>query len=134
VVKPSEGEQTTKGGIYLPDTAKEKPQEGEVVAVGPGRVSEDGNRIPMELAKGDRVIYSKFAGTEYKDGDDELLILRESDILAKISQPEFTNPGFTNPAITNLEPRNRAGSSPALTYHKEDKDASKEVGLCRRGT
>jgi len=85
VVKPSEGEQTTKGGIYLPDTAKEKPQEGEVVAVGPGRVSEDGSRIPMELAKGDRVIYSKFAGTEYKDGDDELLILRESDILAKIS-------------------------------------------------
>ena len=84
-VKPSEGEETTKGGIYLPDTAKEKPQEGEVVAVGPGRVGEDGTRIPMELAKGDRVIYSKFAGTEYKDGDDELLILRESDILAKIS-------------------------------------------------
>ena len=84
VVTPSEGEQTTKGGIYLPDTAKEKPQEGEVIAVGPGRVSEDGSRIPMELAKGDRVIYSKFAGTEYKDGDDELLILRESDILAKI--------------------------------------------------
>ena len=85
VVKPSEGAETTKGGIYLPDTAKEKPQEGEVVAVGPGRVGEDGARIPMELAKGDRVIYSKFAGTEYKDGDDELLILRESDILAKIS-------------------------------------------------
>ncbi len=85
VGKPGKGEQTTKGGIYLPDTAKEKPQEGEVVAVGPGRVSDDGNRIPMELAKGDRVIYSKFAGTEYKDGDDELLILRESDILAKIS-------------------------------------------------
>ena len=85
VVKPSEGDQTTKGGIYLPDTAKEKPQKGEVVAVGPGRVSEDGKRIPMELAKGDKVIYSKFAGTEYKDGDDELLILRESDILAKIS-------------------------------------------------
>ncbi len=84
VVKPSEGDQTTKGGIYLPDTAKEKPQEGEVVAVGPGRVSEDGKRIPMDLAKGDKVIFSKFAGTEYKDGDDELLILRESDILAKI--------------------------------------------------
>ena len=84
VVKPDEGEQTTKGGIYLPDTAKEKPQEGEVVAVGPGRVSDDGKRIPMELAKGDKVIYSKFAGTEYKDGDDEFLILRESDILAKI--------------------------------------------------
>ena len=84
VIKPIEQESTTKGGIYLPDTAKENPQEGEVIAVGPGRVSDDGNRIPMELAKGDRVIYSKFAGTEYKDGDDELLILRESDILAKI--------------------------------------------------
>lgn len=85
VVKPTEQEETTKGGIILPDTAKEKPQEGEVVAVGPGRVADDGSRIPMELAKGDKVIYSKFAGTEYKDGDDELLIMRESDILAKIS-------------------------------------------------
>jgi len=85
VVKPTEQEQQTKGGIYLPDTAKEKPQEGEVVAVGPGRVSDDGTRIPMELVKGDRVIYSKFAGTEYKDGGDEYLILRESDVLAKIS-------------------------------------------------
>ncbi len=85
VVKPTEQEETTKGGIILPDTAKEKPQEGQVVAVGPGRVSDDGSRIPMELAKGDKVIYSKFAGTEYKDGDDELLIMRESDILAKIS-------------------------------------------------
>ncbi len=84
VIKPIEQDQTTKGGIFLPDTAKEKPQEGEVVAVGPGRVSEDGKRIPMELSNGDRVIYSKFAGTEYKDGDDEYLILRESDILAKI--------------------------------------------------
>ena len=85
VVKPSEGEQTTKGGIFLPDTAKEKPQEGEVIAVGPGRVSDDGTRIAMDVAKGDRVIYSKFAGTEYKDGEDEYLILRESDILAKLS-------------------------------------------------
>ena len=85
VVLPIEQEAQTKGGIFLPDTAKEKPQEGKVVAVGPGRVSDDGARIPMELAKGDRVIYSKFAGTEYKEGDDEYLILRESDILAKIS-------------------------------------------------
>ena len=84
VIKPIEQDQTTKGGIFLPDTAKEKPQEGEVVAVGPGRVSDDGSRIAMELSQGDRVIYSKFAGTEYKDGDDEYLILRESDILAKI--------------------------------------------------
>jgi chaperonin GroES len=84
-VKPIEQEQTTRGGIVLPDTAKEKPQEGEVVAVGPGRMSDDGQRISMELSKGDRVVYSKFAGTEYKDGDEEYLILRESDILAKIS-------------------------------------------------
>ena len=85
VILPIEQESTTKGGIFLPDTAKEKPQEGEVVAVGPGRTADDGSRIPMELSKGDKVIYSKFAGTEYKDGDDEYLILRESDILAKIS-------------------------------------------------
>ncbi len=85
IVKPIEQEQTTRGGIFLPDTAKEKPQEGEVVAVGPGRLSDDGKRISMELSKGDRVVYSKFAGTEYKDGDEEYLILRESDILAKVS-------------------------------------------------
>lgn len=85
IVKPSEQESTTKGGIFLPDTAKEKPQEGEVVAVGPGRVTDDGTRFAMELSAGDKVIYSKYAGTEYKDGDDEYLILRESDVLAKIS-------------------------------------------------
>jgi len=85
IVKPIEQEQTTRGGIFLPDTAKEKPQEGEVVAVGPGRTSDDGKRISMELSKGDRVVYSKYAGTEYKDGGEEYLILRESDILAKIS-------------------------------------------------
>ena len=87
VLKPLEGEDVSKGGIILPETAKEKPQEGEVIAVGPGRYDDDGKRIPMELKAGDRVIYSKFAGTEFKDkdGDDEYLILRESDILAKIS-------------------------------------------------
>ena len=85
VLKPLERDEISKGGIILPDTAKEKPQEGEVVEVGPGRVGEDGNRIAMELKKGDRVIYSKFAGTEYKDDDQDYLILRESDILAKIS-------------------------------------------------
>ena len=85
IVQPSEQESTTKGGIFLPDTAKEKPQEGEVVAVGPGRVTDDGTRVAMELSAGDKVIYSKYAGTEYKDGDDEYLILRESDVLAKIS-------------------------------------------------
>jgi chaperonin GroES len=85
VILPLEREQTTRGGIYLPDTAREKPQEGEVIAVGPGRVSDDGTRVPMELVVGDRVIYSRYAGAEYKDGDDEYLILRDSDVLAKIS-------------------------------------------------
>jgi chaperonin GroES len=86
VVRPKdEKEVTTSSGIILPDTAREKPQEGEVVAVGAGRITDDGKRIPMELSKGDRVIYSKFAGTEYKDGDAEYLIMRESDVLAKIS-------------------------------------------------
>ncbi len=85
VLKPIEQEETTSSGLILPDTARERPQEGEIVEVGPGRVADDGNRIPMEIKAGDRVIYSKYAGTEYKDGDDEYLILRESDILAKIS-------------------------------------------------
>ena len=84
VIKPMEQEQTTKGGIYLPDTAKEKPQEGEIVAAGPGRVTDYGTRMPMELKARDKVIYSKYAGTEYKDGDDVYLILRESDVLAKL--------------------------------------------------
>ena len=85
VVKPIEKEEVTKGGIVLPDTAKEKPQEGEVIAVGPGRLSDDGKRIEMDVKKGDIVIYAKYAGTEIKIDDDELIILRESDILAKKS-------------------------------------------------
>lgn len=85
VVKPLPREERTKTGIVIPDTAKERPQEGEVVAVGPGRLTDDGKRLPMEVKVGDRVIYSKFSGTEYKDGDDEYLILRDSDILAKLS-------------------------------------------------
>ena len=84
VIKPMEQETQTRGGILLPDTAKEKPQEGEVIAVGPGRTADDGSRIPMELTVGDKVIYSKYAGTEYEDGDEEYLIMRESDVLAKI--------------------------------------------------
>ena len=86
VVKPSDEEEITSSGIILPDTAKEKPQEGEVVAVGPGRLTDEGKRVPMELKKGDRIIYSKFAGTEYKDGGEEYLSLRESDVLAKVSK------------------------------------------------
>ena len=83
VVRPIEREEQTKTGIYLPDTAKEKPQEGEVIAVGPGRKSEDGNVIAMDVKVGDIVIYAKYGGTEIKVDDEELMILRESDILAK---------------------------------------------------
>ncbi len=83
VVKPIEQEEVTKGGIVLPDTAKEKPQEGKVLAVGPGRLSEAGKRVPMGVKVGDIVIYAKYGGTEIKIEDEELIILRESDILAK---------------------------------------------------
>ncbi len=83
VVKPIAREEITKGGIVLPDTAKEKPQEGEVLAVGPGRVSDDGTRIPMDIKQGDIVLYSKYGGTEVKVNDEELIILRESDVLAR---------------------------------------------------
>ena len=84
VIEPTEDdEQVSAGGIYIPDTAKEKPQEGVVVAAGPGRMTDDGNRIPMEIAVGDVVIYSKYAGTEYKEGEIEYLVLREDDILFK---------------------------------------------------
>ncbi len=83
VVKPIEKEEVTKGGIILPDTAKEKPQEGEILAVGPGRLSEDGKRIALDVKVGDTVIYTKYGGMEIKIEDEELVILRESDILAK---------------------------------------------------
>ena len=85
VVRPLEREEVTKSGIVLPDTAKEKPQEGEVIAAGPGRMTDEGKRIAMDLKKGDRVIFSKYSGTEVKLEDVEYLILRESDILAKTS-------------------------------------------------
>jgi len=83
VVKPIEREEVTKGGIVLPDTVREKPQEGEVLAVGPGRLSEDGKRIPMDVKVGDTVLYTKYGGTEIKIEGEELIMLRESDILAK---------------------------------------------------
>ena len=82
VVKPIEREEVTKGGIVLPDTVKERPQEGKVMAVGPGRLSDDGKRITMDVKVGDIVVYTKYGGTEIKIDDDELMILRESDILA----------------------------------------------------
>lgn len=84
VVEPMEDDaQMSAGGIYIPDTAKEKPQDGKVVAVGPGKLTDDGKRIPMELSVGDIVVYSKYGGTEFKDGDTEYLVLREDDILLK---------------------------------------------------
>lgn len=86
VIKPIQKEEVTKGGIVLPDTAKEKPQEGEVIAVGPGRLTEDGKRIPMDVKVGDTVIFARYGGTELKIDDQELIILRESDILAKKSK------------------------------------------------
>lgn len=83
LVQPIEKEEVTKAGIVLPDTAKEKPQEGKVLAVGPGRISEEGKRLPMDVAVGDVVVYAKYGGTEIKVEGEELMILREADILAK---------------------------------------------------
>src|SRR5437870_8535115 len=82
VVRPKQKEEVTKSGIVLPGTAQEKPQEGEVLAVGPGRVLDTGARQKVELKKGDKVLYAKYAGTEFKLEEDELLILSERDILA----------------------------------------------------
>ena len=85
LIKAIEKEEVTKAGIVLPDTAKEKPQEGEVVAAGPGKVGDDNKLIPMTVKKGDRVLYAKYAGTEVKLDEEECLILKESDILAIVS-------------------------------------------------
>ena len=85
VVKALEAEQTTASGLVIPDTAKEKPQEGEVVAIGPGRVDDNGNRVPLDVTVGDKVIYSKYGGTEVKYAGDEFLILSARDVLAVVS-------------------------------------------------
>jgi len=84
IVKPMEAEEQTKGGIILPDTAKEKPVEGTVVAVGPGKVSDDGKVISMEIKKGDKVLYGKYSGSEVNVEGEDYLIMRESDIFAII--------------------------------------------------
>ncbi len=84
VVKPLEETEQMKGGLYIPDTAKEKPQQGEVMAVGPGRVSDEGKRIETELKVGDRVLYGKYSGTEVSVAEEEYLILREADVLAVV--------------------------------------------------
>ncbi len=82
IVEPIEQEDITAGGIILPETAKEKPQEGKILAAGPGERDEDGKRVPLEVKVGDRVLYAKYSGTEVKVDGKKLLILRESDILA----------------------------------------------------
>ena len=84
VIKQVDAENTTASGLVIPDTAKEKPQEGEVIAVGPGRVDDNGNRIPIDVAVGDRIIYSKYGGTEVKFGADEFLVLSARDVLAVV--------------------------------------------------
>ena len=82
VIKPLAREEVTKSGLVLPDTAKEKPQQGEILAVGPGRILDSGERVMLDLKAGDRVLFAKYAGTEFKHEDDELLILSEKDVLA----------------------------------------------------
>ena len=82
VVKPTPREEMTKSGIVLPDTAKEKPQEGSIIAAGPGRIGDDGKREPMDVKEGQKVLYAKYAGTEFKVDGEELLIVSQKDILA----------------------------------------------------
>ena len=97
IVEALEDEETTVSGIVLPDTAKEKPQRGRVLAVGPGSRNDKGELVPMEVAEGDEIIFSKYGGTEIKVGSDELLILRESDVLAKVA-------GSTSKSKSKREP------------------------------
>jgi len=86
VIRPLEAEEVTASGLVIPDTAKEKPQEGEVLAVGPGRIDDDGKRIAMDVEVGDRVLYSKYAGTEIKLDSEEFLVVAMRDVLAKIER------------------------------------------------
>ena len=86
IVKRLEEEEQTKGGIIIPDTAKEKPVEGKVIAVGDGRIKENGTKIPMEMKKGDRILFAKYAGTEVKIDGEEHLIMKEDDVLVIIEQ------------------------------------------------
>jgi chaperonin GroES len=84
IVRAIEEEETTASGLVLPDTAKEKPQKGKVLAVGEGRLDDDGKRVPLDVAEGDEVLYSKYGGTEIKIDGEDLLVMRESDVLAKV--------------------------------------------------
>ena len=96
VIKQVEAEQTTASGLVIPDTAKEKPQEGDVVAVGPGRIDDNGNRVPLDIAVGDKVIYSKYGGTEVKYGGEDLLVL------GKINCGISGTVSFTPMKVTNI--------------------------------
>jgi chaperonin GroES len=84
VIFPADEAEAMRGGLYIPDTAKEKPTQGEVIAVGPGRINDKGERIPMDLKAGDTVVYGKYSGTPYTVGDDEVIIIKASDVLAKL--------------------------------------------------
>ena len=86
VVEPLEETEEMRGGLYIPDTAKEKPQQGRILAVGPGRLNDDGERIPMEVKDGDRVLYGKYAGTEVTVDGNDVLIIKESDVLAILTK------------------------------------------------
>ncbi len=86
VIQPTPREEMTKSGIVLPDTAKEKPQEGTIIAAGPGRINDDGEREPMDVKTGDKVLYAKYAGTEFKIDDEDLLIISQKDILAIVEE------------------------------------------------
>ena len=86
VVKANEAEETTASGLVIPDTAKEKPQQGEVLAVGPGRIGDDNERVPMDIKVGDTVVYSKYGGTEITSGGEDLLILSGRDVLAVVKK------------------------------------------------
>ena len=88
VIQPTPREEMTKSGIVLPDTAKEKPQEGKILAAGPGRITDDGTREPMDVKEGDKVLYAKYAGTEFKADGEELLIVSQKDILAIVEEAE----------------------------------------------
>ena len=86
VVKPSEGEEMTASGLVIPDTAKEKPQEGEVLAIGPGRIDDNGNRVPLDVNVGDVVVYSKYGGTEVRYAGEDYLVLSARDLLAVVEK------------------------------------------------
>ncbi|MDO8735390.1 MAG: co-chaperone GroES [Elusimicrobiota bacterium] len=86
IVKPAEEKEVKKGGIIIPDTAKEKPQEGDVIAVGPGKVDETGKKIPMDVKAGDKILYGKYSGTEIKIDDKEYLIMHQEDILGIVEK------------------------------------------------